>query len=449
MKILWRYVFKELLGPFVFGLAVITFVLLMDYILDVLDKIITKGLSTPVVLEVFALSLAWMLALSLPMAVLIAAIMGYGRMSSDSEVIAFKSCGISFINLLVPGVIMGLVLALFLVWFNDSVLPETNHRARLLMSDITRKKPTWNLEENVFLDYFRGYHILVKSVDSETSEISDITIFDHKDSKSPRTITAKKGNIEFSPDGSLLIMHLSDGEIHEPDPDDIERYRRVKFKKQTLTIEGSSTELVRSESGSRGDREMPVRMMIDENKRYFSKIQASQVKIDTLVKNELANVLTISQTEKNAPLKVLKKIPIRHASKSTKDLLSIIKFEINNIKTYTRLMNSRSVEIHKKFSIPAACIVFILIGAPLGVMTRKGGMATSIGLSLLFFIIYWAFLIGGEELADRMYISGALAMWLPNIIIGAAGIILIYIVNKQTTIDVLVFIQKLLPGQKQ
>ena len=225
MKILWKYVIKELIGPFLFGLAIITFVLLMDYILDILDKIITKGLSAPVVLEIFVLSLAWMLALSLPMAFLIAALMGYGRLSADSEVIACKSCGISLVNIVMPGLAMGLVLALFLVWFNDRILPEANHRARLLMSDVTRKKPTWNLEPNVFLDYFPGYHILVKKIDNNTSDISDVTIIDQKDPQAPRTITAKSGNIKFTRDGSLLVMHLYDGEIHEPDPQNINRYR--------------------------------------------------------------------------------------------------------------------------------------------------------------------------------------------------------------------------------
>jgi len=449
MKILWKYIFKELFWPFLFGLGVITFVLLMDYILDVLDKIISKGLSIPVVLEVFALSLAWMLALSIPMAVLIAAIMGYGRMSSDSEIIAFKSCGVSLVNMIVPGLIMGFILTVFLVWFNDRVLPESNHRARMLMSDITRKKPTWSLEENIFLDYFKGYNILAKSVNNETSKIGDITILEHKDPRAPRTITAENGDIKFSEDGSILIMDLYNGEMHEPDQENPNRYRRVKFNKQTLIIEGSSTELVRSTSGSRGDREMPIKMMIDKNKKYYKKMKSSKAKIDSLIKQKLNALLNIPQKKKELARLKLKRSSMKNASKWTKDLLSIIDFEYKNIRTYKRQINSRNVEIHKKFSIPVACIAFILIGAPLGVMTRKGGMATSIGLSLLFFIIYWAFLIGGEELADRMYISGAMAMWLPNLIIGGAGIILIYIVNKQTTIEGLRFIFKPLPGTKK
>jgi lipopolysaccharide export system permease protein len=449
MKILWRYIIKELFWPFLFGLAVITFVLLMDFILDVLDKIINKGLSAPVVLEVFALSLAWMLALSIPMATLIAALMGYGRMSADSEVIAFKSCGVSLINMVIPGLIIGAVLAVFLIWFNDRILPESNHRARLLMSDITRKKPTWSLEENIFLDYFKDYHILVKKVDNKTSRISDVTIFEHKNPNAPRTITAHNGDIRFSEDGSVLIMDLFDGEIHEPDPENINRYRRVTFKKHTLVLEGASTELERSTSGSRGDREMPIKMMMEENDKYRSKINESHIKIDSLIKTELKSLLTPKTLDKSAPAERRGRITIRDKQGGLENLLSVIDYETRNIRTYRRYINSKDVEIHKKFSIPAACIVFILIGAPLGVMTRKGGMATSIGLSLLFFIVYWAFLIGGEELADRMYISGALSMWLPNIIIGAAGSFLIYIVNKRTTVEKMDFLNKLLPGPKK
>lgn len=449
MKILWKYVIKELIGPFFFALAVITFVLLMDFILDVLNKIINKGLPINVVLEVFALSLAWMLALSVPMAVLIAALMGYGRLSSDSEVIACKACGVSLINLLVPGLILGFVLAASLVVFNDRVLPESNHRARLLMSDITRKKPTWSLEENIFLDYFEGYYILVKGVDNKTSNIEDVTIFEHKNPDEPRTITAKSGEIEFSSDGSKLIMVLYDGEIHEPDPKNPERYRRVNFKKQTLVLQGASTELVRSTSGARGDREMPIKMMIDENHKFQAKADSVKLRIDSLLASNLDSILSFqADKSKLASVKPANLILNRSAEKAG-DLVSKLDYEMRNVRTYERQINSRNVEIHKKFSIPVACIAFILIGAPLGVISRKGGMATSIGLSLCFFIVYWAFLIGGEELADRMYISGALSMWLPNIVIGFAGIALIYLVNKKTTLEGFSFINKIFPGNKK
>ncbi len=449
MKIVWKYVIKELVGPFFFGLGVITFVLLMDFILDVLKKIINKGLPVDVVLEVFALSLAWMLALSIPMAVLIAALMGYGRLSSDSEIIAYKSCGVSLINLMKPGLLFGLILAVLLVIFNDRILPESNHRARMLMSDITRKKPTWSIEENIFLDYFDGYHILVRKVNNETNKIGDVTIFEHKDPKAPRTITAKTGEIKFSPDGSRLILDLFDGEIHEPDPENNDRYRRVNFKKQTMTIEGASTELVRSTKGSRGDREMSIGMMLDYNRKYQRKADSTLAKIDSVVQTDIQNLVSFDVTKDNPRMASSVKTGLNHQLNELENLISKIDYEYRNHRTYSRQVNSRSVEIHKKFSIPVACIVFMLIGAPLGVMTRKGGLATSIGLSLFFFIIYWAFLIGGEELADRMYMSGALSMWLPNIVIGIFGVYLTYVVNKRTTVEGMDLIMQLFSGSKK
>jgi len=90
-----------------------------------------------------------------------------------------------------------------------------------------------------------------------------------------------------------------------------------------------------------------------------------------------------------------------------------------------RKINSYMVEVHKKYSIPIACLVFVLIGAPLGVRVHRGGLGVAAGLSVLFFLVYWAFLIGGEDLADRSFITPAMAMWAPNIVMGILGFFLI------------------------
>lgn len=449
MKILWRYTLKELFWPFLFGVGISTFVLIMDAILDIMNLIITKGISAWVVLEFFGLSLAWMLALSVPMGMLVAALMGYGRLSADNEIVAAKACGISMPTIIMPGLLMGLILAIALSLFNDRILPNANHRARLLMTDITRKKPTWSLEENVFLDYFDGYHILAKKVDNKTSEIRDVTIFEHKDPQNPRTIVAENGDIKFTPDGSRLIMNLYDGEIHEPDPENQERYRRTEFKKQTIALEGASSELQRSTSESRGDREMSVAMMINETKSFQAQIDSSQKKINEIIKQDIIKLTGGPPTEKEVKSAIKKTESAGVVSFKPKDTMTRIEYEMKTIKTYKRQINAMTVEIHKKFSIPVACIAFVLLGAPLGILARKGGVATSLALSLLFFIVYWAFLIGGEELADRMYLNGAVAMWLPNIVIGLTGLILVALVNRKTSLEGLDFFKKLIPGHRK
>jgi len=152
MKILYRYIFREHIGPFFFGLAVIMFVLVMDFILEVLNLIIGKGLNAFIILQVFVLNLAWMLALAVPMAVLVSTLMAYGRLSQDNEITAFKASGVSLYRLILPPVVASIFISVGMMFFNDRALPELNHKARLLMTDIHQKRPTWNLKENVFIN---------------------------------------------------------------------------------------------------------------------------------------------------------------------------------------------------------------------------------------------------------------------------------------------------------
>ena len=107
--------------------------------------------------------------------------------------------------------------------------------------------------------------------------------------------------------------------------------------------------------------------------------------------------------------------------------------ETQNLFSQEKDKNSYLVEIEKKYSIPFACLVFVLIGAPLGIMARRGNMAVGLGLSLVFFVLYWAFLIGGEELADRLYISPFWAMWSANILLALAGTYILVRSTKEMT----------------
>ena len=434
MKTAYKYVLREHIGPFFFGVTIITFVLIMDFILDILNLIISKGLPVFVILEVFALNLAWMLALSIPMAVLVAVLMAFGRLSADNEIMAFKACGVPFYRLLFPVIIASAILALGLIWFNDRILPDSNHRARLLMSDITHKKPAWNIEPDTFIDNFPGYHILIRDVDRDRIHIKGITIYDKKDRDIPRTIVAKRGTIEFMEDKNTLKIDLNDGEIHEPDPEYPGRYRRLSFVNQSIYIPNAGAQLVRSDSEYRGDREQNISMMQTANRKTMNKIEKAKGNIISRIDRTFASIFSKSLKSRRAP-GLSAREPSRALEIFRKELKTTRKqamYEIQNINGYRRQHNSLLVEIHKKFSLPVACIVFTLLGGPLGVMARRGGMGTGLGLSLLFFVLYWALLIGGEELADRRFISAFVAMWTANIILGAAGFYLLYKTVKES-----------------
>ena len=420
MKILPLYILREHIGPFLFGLFIITFVLVMDFILEILNLIITRGLNAYTVLQMFGLNLAWMLALSIPMAVLVATLMAFGRMSADNEITALRSTGVSLYRIVFPVILASLVIAVGLVFFNNLILPDANHKARLLMTQIYQKRPTLNIKENVFIDEIPGYHILIKRIDPRSSKIGDILIYDQRDRIIPRTIFAKKGNLEFSADGNTLIMELYDGEIHETDEKEPTQYRRVTFDKQVIFINEVTPELTMTGSDYRTDREMSVERMRKEIKEIAQqidpqkeKLNSLQVSLDTLP--DVAPGKPFREFTQSERQKFHHKQRLLRERQQTQQVIQQSQHRINSFK----------VEIHKKYSIPVACLVFVLIGAPLGIMAKRGNIVIGLGLSLGFFVLYWAFLIAGEELADRMLITPFWAMWSANILIGAAGLYLL------------------------
>ena len=442
MKILPLYILREHIGPFLFGLFIITFVLIMDFILEILNLIITRGLNAYTVLQMFSLNLAWMLALSIPMAVLVATLMAFGRMSADNEITALRATGVSLYKLVTPVILASVVVALGLVWFNNKILPDANHQARLLMTQIYQKRPTLNIKENVFIDEIPGYHILIKKIDPRSSKIGDILIYDQKDRTIPRTIFAKHGNLEFSADGNTLIMELYDGEIHETDEKDPAQYRRVTFDKQVIFISEVSPELTLSGSEYRTDREMSVIRMREEVKIIEGQIDPQKNRLKSLS----ALLDTFPDPSKAKPVREFTQ-PERQLFHHRQRLLREKRQVEQMLPTSRPPSNSFKVEIHKKFSIPVACLVFVLIGAPLGIMAKRGNIVIGLGLSLGFFVLYWAFLIAGEELADRLIISPFWAMWSANIVIGVAGVYLIIKSAKEIKFFSWNWLEKITPAK--
>lgn len=436
MKILTRYILKEHLPPFFIAMGVLTFLFLANFIVKSIDKILGKGLSFWIILEYIFLNMMWILALSIPMAVLVSILMSYGRMSADNEINAMRTSGISFFSIIKPSLVFGVLVCVGLVYFNNNILPDFNHKARLLGSDIYRKKPDLSIEPGYFITDLPEYSLLVK--DKKGSMLQDVLIYSksggNKDVQT--TIKAKQGSLAV--EGNNIVMTLFHGEIHELGTEEFSEYRRIDFKKHVLTIPATGMVLERHEAGRRGDREMSSKMMLDRVREIREKYQNTQDEIDKTLRKRVHLDIPLSDTKrlhtiaKQPPDSILALLPdslTENASerrRTRRDLrigLQRITTQLNLADSYRRQINKYLVEVHKKFSIPVACIVFVLIGAPLGIMAKHGGLAVGAGFSLFFFLIYWAGLIGGEELADRLIVSPFLAMWTPNIVVGIIGVL--------------------------
>src|SRR6056297_1490120 len=222
-----RYIYKELLTPFLFSISIVTFVLLINFLIREIDRLLGKNLPFGVILEFLGLNLMHIIALSVPMAVLVACLMIYGRLSEDNEITAMRASGISFISILRPGIIFGTVVAILMVFFQNNILPHTNHKARLLAGDIKHMRPDLKIEPGYFMDDLDEYSIYVKRKDQDL--LKEVIIYSKGTPKTQQTIYADSGRIEVI--GAKLIFHLYSGEIHRLNVETMDEYRILKFKK--------------------------------------------------------------------------------------------------------------------------------------------------------------------------------------------------------------------------
>ncbi len=383
--ILYRYIFKEHIPHFFFSLSLIIFIFLMNTLLKMLNKIAGKGIPILTVLEFFALSLAWILALAVPMAVLTATIAAYGRLAGDGEITALRASGISATQLIKPALFGGIVVTLWSMYFMNFMLPDLNHRTKLLQIDISRKKPTLSIEPNLFNFDIPNYVLLAKEIDREKGYLYDLTIYDEHDPENYSTITAKRGKLEFVEAMEAVVMTLNEGEIHRPSEREPEGYEHTRFDSALFRLEVPGMVLKRGNQAGRGDRELKV-----------------------------------------------------------KDLLARIEeIKDNDTEFSRRRVSAYKVEIHKKFSIPAACLVFVLIGAPLGMLARRGGMGVSFAISLIFFTVYWVFLGAGEDYADRGQLSPSVSMWMANAVLAIIGFYFLWLAKRRTSLPGMHFLVNL------
>ncbi len=438
MFVITKYVLREHAGPFIISLFTIVFVFLLNVVFRDLGSLLGKGLPAGIVFEFFFLNLAWIIALAVPMAVLIATLMAFGRMSSDNEITALKASGLHLFRLIFPVLIAAAVVGILLERFNNAVLPEFNHRLRLLYSDIMTKKPTLTLEPHVFFNDFDHYSLFVREIEEEGNLLKGIVITDDSDPRYLKTITADRGRVEYSKEKERMLFFLFDGEVHEIELKNLEDYRRIQFEQQVFSIPTKNMELRRSNSEHRGDREKSSRMMHHDIEKSRQAMLDRSVHISRLASQDFASLFPEALWDDSLKgVSYSQKEPVLFRGNVRSRVQSIfqqIEAEIGISKRYRSSIRALQVEIHKKYSIPVACLVFVLVGAPLGIVARQGGFAMGGGLSIIFFLIYWAFLIGGEQLADRGYVDPVVAMWAPDIVVGAAGIILTLRMIKETPV---------------
>ncbi len=419
------YVLREHLGPFLFALVVFTFIMLMNQVARQFQTLAGKGLGAHVIAEVFLLSVPLTIAVTIPMGVLVATMAAFGRLAGDNEITAMQANGVGFHQLLAPTVVAALVLALATVWLNDTLLPESNHRLSQLMIEIQRTKPTVVLQEKRINDPtgLGQYRILPDRIDRVTGVMYGLRIFDMTDLQAQRTILADSGRLDYTPSGEDAVLTLWHGTIHNRDLTKPGRYERLRFDTQRMVLHDVGTRLNREgEAGMmRSDREMDLGTLFANVRKEERKVLDARQQLKEQAEAHVRTILSDSFAVASADSAGADMIGHQRAFDQERYRINSVARLEDAIDYSLRQRNKYLVEYHKKFAIPVACIVFVLIGAPIGVRARRGGFGFAMGVSTLVFVFYYLALTGGEDLADRRLLPPWLSMWLSNLVFFAFG----------------------------
>src|SRR6266849_3185117 len=414
MKILTRYIFKEMLGPTVLGFAFYTFIILMKNLFDFAGMIIKRSLPASTVARLLFLSLPHIVVLTVPMSLLFGILIAVGRLSSDSEIIAMRALGISTRTIYLPVFIFSFAVFLLNLYLMNVVLPKGNSEFASLRAEVFTSTVEKEIQPRRFYDDYENLMIYVNDINPRTAEWKGVFVADSRNEEPQQALTpqqlaersarereeqreagagalaqsgqriimAQSGNLSVLKRTNQVWMNLRNAQTHVWDPRRPDRYdlNRNAVQRILLPDKYASTDLAGQFAKSL--REMNLRELLRQEQM-------------------LQNVTS---------------------RKSATEL---------DRETY----NLARVEIHKKFAIPFACMVFGILGLPLGITNRRGGKSSGFSLSIGIIVFYYVMINNGEALARTGKISPAIGMWAPNVILLIMGIYLLGRANRDAGAD--------------
>ncbi|PYQ49695.1 MAG: hypothetical protein DMF59_12830 [Acidobacteria bacterium] len=410
MKILTRYILKEMVGPTLLGFGFYTFIILMRQLFDFAGMIIKRSLPASTVFQLLWLSLPHIIVLTLPMSLLFGILIAIGRLSSDSEIIAMRGLGISTRIIYRPVFVFSFIAFLITFYLMNVLLPEGNSKLQALKAEIYTASIEKELRPRVFYDEYANVMIYVNDVDARTGRWKGVFVADSRTDDSQQTastaaqviqaaaaareenpfaaqrssqkiIVAESGSLSILP-SKQVWLNLYKADNHLWDPRRPDRYDWTTNNLQRMRLPDRNATEPTNMSYIRSFREMNLRELI------------AQARVA-----ETAMERTRQKTSANVDLR----------------------------ENY----NLAHVEIHKKFAIPCACLVFGVLGLPLGITNRRGGKSSGFSLSVVIILVYYIMLNNGEQLAVTGKVQPWLAMWTPNLILLAIGIYLLGRANRE------------------
>jgi lipopolysaccharide export system permease protein len=354
---LQRYFLREVAIPFLYGIGVFTFILLIARMLKLVELVVNRGVPLVEIGKLFTYILPTFLEVTVPMALLLAVLLSFGRLSADSEIVALKTSGISLYQMIVPVLLFTTIvyaLSLFLALY---ARPWGNSRLKAGLYEIAKTRASAGLTERVFNDDFAGLVIYVEHIQPPGDQLGGILIADGRDPNQRNTVLARRGFLVGNEETHTVTLRLLDGSIHTFVPGE-KSYHKTDFTVYDVSL------------------------------------------------NLAAALAKFSEREKDAQEMTLGELRAAIKAKAAAG----------------RPANSELVELHRKFSVPFACLVFGLVGVPLGIQPARAVKSRGFSVSLALIFLYYLLLTAGETMAEKGVLAPVIALWLPNAIFAMLGL---------------------------
>lgn len=466
------FVLKSFLLLFAGTFFICLFIFMMQFLWRYVDELVGKGLEIKVLAQFFFLSALTLIPLSLPLAILLAALMTFGNFGERYELLSMKAAGIPLLRIMQPVILFCVLLGLTSFFFQNVVGPKAQKELWTLIVSMKQKSPEVDIPEGVFYSDIDGYNIYVKQKDRETGILKDVLIYNFSDGfENAHIIWAAEGKLELTADKQHLYLHLYNGEQFENLKSQAGLSRNVPYRRETFrekhTLIQFDTQF-NMVDGNFLNRRSDIKNMneithaIDSLTAYadslgrsmHSDIMQSTYKAPILSKSDsvkiqeeklsVINIDSVFNTLTSAEkLKTLSTCENRLSSLSSDwSMKSYLTKE-----TDANIRGHRS-DWHKKITLSLACIIFFFIGAPLGAIIRKGGLGMPVVLSVLIFILYYIIDSGATRVAQSGEMNIILGTWMSTLVLAPLGGFLTYKSNKDSVvfnIDVYIaFFRKLL-----
>ncbi len=445
-KKLDKLILKAFIGPFVATFFITVFVFIMQFFWKYIDDLVGKGLDMLTILKLTGYGSITFMVLALPLAVLISSIMTFGNLGETFELVAIRSSGIPLLRFMQPLIITTVFIAIISFALANFVVPVANLKFVTQLWDIRVAKPAFDIREGIFYDKLTNYAIKVGRKDQNGTGIYDVVIYENDFRMQDNIIVAEKGNMSISDDKKFMEFHLQNGwryqerggySTKETD------YIRIRFKdyKKVFDLSGFGLSKTSDTAFKMGGNMLNIAQLqkgadsitslIKKNipARYAREVSgylSSGKLIDSGWKYEkIVMPDSVKSYYQYIPDSALSSSYSRFVEK-----LNLLKSSMELIHEEYRFKNEQrtvyNIEWHKKFSLPFACLVLFMIGAPLGSIIRKGGLGMPLVIAVVFFLIYHLLNMFGEKLARSEALVPFVGVWLPSLVLLPVGFYLTY-----------------------